>query len=144
VRARVVETRARRPKRRVPAGITAIAEELDDVIGRSRQYDNLRHEPIRTRIGGISYEIDGSVEDVLFSQKGDEIGLLVTWCPVDQRGGDRIASWWPPRTVQYAQGSQTISFYSYDASPHPTEELTRSASIGNRSARPLACRVPPW
>jgi hypothetical protein len=90
-----VETRARRSKRRVPSGLTAIAEELDDVIGRSRQHDNLRNEPIRARIGGIPYEIDCSVEDILFSQEGDEIGLQVTWCPVDQRGGDCIARWWP-------------------------------------------------
>src|SRR5580658_8855407 len=66
-----VETRARGPKRRVPPGLTAIAEELDDVIGGSRQHDNLRHETIRAGIGGIAYEIDCSVEDVLFSQKCD-------------------------------------------------------------------------
>jgi hypothetical protein len=63
------------PKRRVPPGLTAIAEELDDVIGRSRQHDDLRNEPIRARIGGIPYEIDCPVEDALFSQKSDEIGL---------------------------------------------------------------------
>jgi hypothetical protein len=79
----------------VPPGLTAIAEELDDVIGRSRQHDNLRDEPIRARIGGIPYEIDRSVEDVLISQEGHEIGLQVTWCPVDQRGRDCIALWWP-------------------------------------------------
>jgi hypothetical protein len=90
-----VETHARRPKRRVPPGLTAIAEELEDVIGRSRQHDNLRDEPIRARIGGIPYEIECSVEDVLFSQEGDEIGLQVTWGPVDQRGGDGIPRWWP-------------------------------------------------
>jgi hypothetical protein len=90
-----VETRARRPKRRVPSGLTAIAKELDDVIGRSRQHDNLRHEPIRARIGRIPYEVDCSVEDVLFSQEGADIGLQVTWCPVDQGGGDGIARWWP-------------------------------------------------
>ncbi len=50
-----VETRARRPKRRVPPGLTAIKEELDDVIGRSRQHDNLRDQPIRARIGGIPF-----------------------------------------------------------------------------------------
>ena len=72
-----VETRARRPKRRVPPSLTAIVEELDDVIGRSRQHDNLRDEPIGTRIGGIPYQIDCSVEDVLFSQEGDEICLQV-------------------------------------------------------------------
>ena len=62
-----VETRARCPERRVPPGRTAIAEELYDVISRSRQHDNLRDEPIRARIGGIPYEIDRSVEDGLFS-----------------------------------------------------------------------------
>jgi len=70
-----VETGARRPKRRVPPRLTAIAKELDDVISRSRQYDNLRDEPIRARIRGIPYEIDCSVEDVLFFEEGDEIGL---------------------------------------------------------------------
>jgi hypothetical protein len=35
------------------------------------------------------------VEDVLFSQEGDELGLQVIWGPVDQRGGDRVARWWP-------------------------------------------------
>ena len=90
-----VEARSRGAKRRVPSVLSAIAEELDDVIGRSRLHDNLRDEPIRARIGGIPYEIDRSVEDVLFSQKGDEIGLQVAWCPVDQRGGDCIALWWP-------------------------------------------------
>jgi hypothetical protein len=90
-----IETRARRTKRRVPPGLTAIAEELNDVSGRSRQYDNLGDEPIRARIGGIPYEIDCSVEDVLLSQEGDEVGLQVTWCPVDQRGGDGIARWGP-------------------------------------------------
>jgi hypothetical protein len=59
----------------VPPGRTAIAEELDDVIGRLRQHDNLRDEPIRARIGGVAYEIDCPVEDVLSSQEGDEIGL---------------------------------------------------------------------
>jgi len=78
----------------MPPGLTAIAEELDDVIGRSRQHDNSRDEPIRARIGGIPYEIDCSVEDVLFSQEGDEIGLQVTWCPADQRSGDCIARGW--------------------------------------------------
>ena len=103
-----VETRARRPKRRVPPGLTAIAEELDDVIGRSRQHHNLRDEPIRARIGGIPYEIDCSVEDVLFSQEGDEIGLQVTWCPVDQRGGDCIALRWPvePSYARRVRGKQ--------------------------------------
>ena len=90
-----VQAGSRRPKRRVPSVFSAIAEELDDVIGRSRQHHNLRDEPIRARIGGIPYEIDCSVEDVRFSQEGDEIGLQVTWCPVDQRGGDCIARRWP-------------------------------------------------
>jgi hypothetical protein len=54
-----VETRACRP-------VTAIAEELNDLIGRSRQHDNLRDEPRRVR-GGMLYKIDCSVEDVLFS-----------------------------------------------------------------------------
>jgi hypothetical protein len=62
----------------VPPGLAAITEELDDVTGRSRQHDNLRDEPIWARIGGVPYEIDCSVEDVLFSQEGDEIGLQVT------------------------------------------------------------------
>jgi hypothetical protein len=79
----------------VPPGLTAIAEELDDVIGRSRQHDDLRNEAIRARIGGIPNEINCSVEYVLFFQEGDEIGLQVTRRPVDQRGGDCIARWWP-------------------------------------------------
>jgi hypothetical protein len=70
-----VETRARGPKRRVPPGLTTIAKELDDLTRRSRQHDDLRDEPIRARIGGIPYEIDCPVKDVLFSQEGDEIGL---------------------------------------------------------------------
>jgi hypothetical protein len=78
----------------VPTVLTAIAEELGDVIGRSRQHDNSRDEPVRAGIGGVPYEIDCSVEDVRFSQEGDEIGLQVTWCPVDQRGGDCIARRW--------------------------------------------------
>src|ERR1700746_2225926 len=61
-----VETRARSPKRRVPPGLTAIAEELDDVIGRARRHNAVRKEPIRARIGGIPYEIDCPVEDALF------------------------------------------------------------------------------
>ena len=90
-----VETRSGRAKGRVPPGLTAIAEELDDVISGSRQYDNARDEPIRARVGGIPYEIDRSVEDVLFSKESDEIGLQVTRGPVDQRGGDCIARWRP-------------------------------------------------
>jgi hypothetical protein len=82
-------------ERRVPSVLSAIAEELDYVVGGSRLHDNLRDEPIRARIGGIPYEIDCSVEYVLFSQEGDEIGLQVTWCPVDQRGRDCIARWCP-------------------------------------------------
>jgi hypothetical protein len=38
---------------RMPPRFAAIAEELDDVIGRSRQHDNLRDEPVRARIGGM-------------------------------------------------------------------------------------------
>src|SRR5712671_3330606 len=90
-----VQAGSRRPKRRVPSVLSAIAEKLDDVVGRSRQHDNLRDEAIRARIGGMPYEIDCSVEDVRFSQKGDEIGLQVTWGPVDQRGGDWFALRWP-------------------------------------------------
>jgi hypothetical protein len=90
-----VETRARRSKRRVPPGLTAIAGELDDVIDRSRQHDNLRDEPIRARIGGIPDEIDCSVKDLLFSREGDEIGLQVIWGSADQRGGDYVARWRP-------------------------------------------------
>ena len=89
-----VETRARRAKRRVPPGLMAILKELDDVAGRSRLYDNLRDEPIRTPIGGVPYEIDGPVKNVLFSQEGDEIGLQVTWRPIDQRRWHCIACWW--------------------------------------------------
>jgi hypothetical protein len=48
-----VETRARRPKRRVPSGFTAITEKLYDVIGRSRQHDDLRDESIQACIGGM-------------------------------------------------------------------------------------------
>jgi hypothetical protein len=77
----------------VPSVLTAIAEELGDIVGRSRQHDNLRDEPIRARVGGIPYEIDGPVEDVLFSQEGDEIGLQVTRGPADQSGRDRVALW---------------------------------------------------
>src|SRR5271154_2078807 len=73
-----VETRARRPKGRVPPSLTTVAEELHDVIGGSRQHDNRRQEPIWTRVGGIPYEIDCSMEDILFSQESDEIGLQVT------------------------------------------------------------------
>src|SRR5207247_10616935 len=73
-----VQAGSRGAERCVPSVLPAIAEELDDVIGRPRQHDNLRDEPIRARIGGIPYEIDCSVEDVRFSQKGDEIGLQVS------------------------------------------------------------------
>lgn len=90
-----VETRAGRPKRRVSPGLTAIAEEFHDVSGRSREHDNLRDEPIRARIGGIPYEIDCPVEDVLLTQKGNEVGLQVIWCSVEQRRGDCITRRWP-------------------------------------------------
>src|SRR6476660_3078662 len=89
-----VQAGSRRPKRRVPSVLSAIAEELDDVVGGSRQNDNLRDEPIRARIGGVPYEIDCSVEDPLFSQERDEIGLQVTWGSGDRRVGDRIAPRW--------------------------------------------------
>jgi hypothetical protein len=72
----------------------AIAEEFDDVIARPRQHHDLRDEPIRAGIGGIAYEVNCSVENVLFTQKCDEIGLQVIWCPVDKSGGDCIAHWW--------------------------------------------------
>src|ERR1700752_569946 len=90
-----IETRARRSKRCVPPGRTAITEELDDVIGGSRQHDNLRDETVRTGIGSIPYEIDCSVKDVLFSQQGDEIGLQVAWRSADKRVRNCIALWWP-------------------------------------------------
>jgi hypothetical protein len=64
-----VETRARRPKCRMPAGLTAKTEELYDVIGRSRLYNNLRNQPIRTCIRGKPHQIDCSVEDILLSQE---------------------------------------------------------------------------
>jgi hypothetical protein len=79
----------------VPPGLTAIAEELDYVIGRSRQHDNFRDQPIRARIGGIPYEIDCPVEDVLFSKEADEISFQVARGAVDQGGGNCIARWWP-------------------------------------------------
>jgi hypothetical protein len=88
-----VQAGSRGAERRVPSVLSAIAEELDDVIGGSGLHDNLRDEPIWARIGGKPYEINRSVEDVLFSQEGDEIGLQATWCPVDQRCGDCIAFW---------------------------------------------------
>src|SRR5580704_4676016 len=81
-------------ERRVPSVLSAIAEELDDVIGGSGLHDYLRNEPVRARIGGKPHQINRSVEDVLFSQQGNEIGLEVAWCPVDQRGRDCIALWW--------------------------------------------------
>jgi hypothetical protein len=62
----------------MPPGLTAIAEELDDVIGRSRQHANSKDEPIRARVGGIPYEIDFSVKDVRFSQEGDGLRNALT------------------------------------------------------------------
>ena len=66
-----VQAGSRGAERRVPSVLSAIAKELDDVVGGSRLHDNLRDEPIRARIGGEPYEIDGSVEDVLVSQERD-------------------------------------------------------------------------
>jgi hypothetical protein len=80
-------------ERGVPSVLSAITEELDDVIGGSGLHDDLGDEPIGARIGGKPYEIDRSVENVLFSQEGDEIGFQISGCPVDQRGGDCIALW---------------------------------------------------
>ena len=90
-----IQAGSRGAERRVPSVFSAIAEQLDDVIGSSGLHDHLRDEPIRARIGGKPYEINRSVEDVLFSQEGDEIGFQATWCPVDQSGGDCIVLWWP-------------------------------------------------
>jgi diguanylate cyclase (GGDEF)-like protein len=90
-----VQAGPRGAERRVPSVLPAIAEELDDVIGGSGLHDSLRDEPIRARIGGKPYEIDRPVEDVVFSEQVDEIGLQATWRPVDQRGRNCIALWWP-------------------------------------------------
>jgi hypothetical protein len=79
----------------VPPGLAAVAEELDNVIGGSRKHDNFGHEPIRARIGGIPYEIDRSVENVVLSEESNEIALQVSGGPIDQRGGDGIAHWGP-------------------------------------------------
>ena len=86
-----VETGARRPKRRVSPGLVAIAEQPDDVIGRPRQHDNLGNESVGAGIGGIPDEINGPVEDFLFSQQGDEIGLEASGGPVDQGSRDGVA-----------------------------------------------------
>ena len=56
---------------------------------------SIASEVTQARVTEVLNQIDCSVEDVLFSQKGDEIGLQVTWCPVDQRSGNCIARWWP-------------------------------------------------
>jgi hypothetical protein len=81
-------------ERRVPSVLSAIAEELGDVVGGSGLHDSLRDEPVRARIRGKPYEINRSVEDVVFPQEADEISLQATWRPVDQRGGDCIVLWW--------------------------------------------------
>jgi hypothetical protein len=85
-----VETRARRPKRRVSPGLTAIPEYLYDVIGCTRQHNNPGDEPIRARIRGIAYEIDCPVQNVLLSQEGDEIDLQVGRCSIDHGAGYSI------------------------------------------------------
>jgi hypothetical protein len=79
----------------MPPGLTAIPEDLGDVISRSRQHDNLGDQPIWARVGGITYKIDCSMEDVLFSQEGNEIGLQIIRGPIDERGANCIARWWP-------------------------------------------------
>jgi hypothetical protein len=79
----------------VPSVLSAIAEQLDDIIVGSGLHDHLRDEAIWARIGGKPYEINRPVEDVMFSQEGDQIGSQATRCPVDQRGGDCIALWRP-------------------------------------------------
>src|SRR3984885_16009606 len=88
-----VKASARCSKRRVPPGLTAILKELNDVVRGSRLYDNLRNEPIRAPIGGIPYQIDCPVKDVLVSQQGDEVGLQVAGRSIDQRGGHCIVRW---------------------------------------------------
>jgi hypothetical protein len=70
---------------------------------------------MRARIGSIPYEIDRSVEDVLFSQEGDEIGLQVSRGPIDQRVGDCITCWWRVEP-SYAPGFAENSFLT-KASP---------------------------
>jgi hypothetical protein len=89
-----VQAGARGTECRVPSVLSAIAEELDDVVGGSGLNDNFRDEPIRARIGGKPYEINRSVQDILLAQESDEIGLQLSRCPVDQRGGYCIALWW--------------------------------------------------
>jgi hypothetical protein len=90
-------------ERRMPSVLSAIPEELDDVVGRSRLHDNLRNEPVRARIGSIPYEIDCSVKDVRLSQESDEIILQIAWSSIDQRYRDCIARWWPVEP-SYARG----------------------------------------
>ena len=77
----------------MPSVLSAIAEELDDVVGGSRLHDHLGDEPIWACIGGKPYEINRSGEDVLPSQDRDEISFQATWTPVDQGRGDCIALW---------------------------------------------------
>jgi hypothetical protein len=62
-----VQAGSRGAERRVPSVLSAIAEELDDVIAGPGLHDDLRDEPIRARIGGKSHQINRSVEDVVFS-----------------------------------------------------------------------------
>jgi hypothetical protein len=45
-----VQAGSRSAERGVPSVLSAIAEELDDVIGGSGLHDHLRDEPIRARI----------------------------------------------------------------------------------------------
>ena len=70
-----VQAGSRRPERRVPFVCLAVAEELDDVFGGSGLHDNLGDEPIRAGVRGKANEVDRSVEDLLLSEEGDEIGL---------------------------------------------------------------------
>jgi hypothetical protein len=74
-----VQAGSRGAERRVSSFLSAIAEELDDVIGGSGLHDDLWDEPIWACVGGKPYEIDHSVEDALFSQEGDEISFQVSW-----------------------------------------------------------------
>ena len=75
----------------MPSALSAVAKELDDVIGGSGLHDNLRNESVRARIGSKPHEIDRSMQDVLFTQESNEIGPQVSGCPVDQGSGDSIA-----------------------------------------------------
>jgi hypothetical protein len=68
-----VQASACRPKRRMPPGLMAIAEKLDDVTSRSWQHDDLWDKPIRARIGGIPHKINCPVKDIVLSQESDEI-----------------------------------------------------------------------